>query len=200
MTDVQAEIGRKIVRRHPHVFADATAETAGDVNRQWEQIKRAERETAAADFEGEKAPEIASALDGISSSMPALAAAQEMQERAANLGYDWPEIVGILDKVREELAELEAAATDAERREEVGDLLLVVVNLARRHGVESEAALRAAADKFRRRFRIVERMAGERGVGLRDMSFAELDELWDAAKAEERAASHPPTAEQEAAP
>ena len=200
LTDVQEGIGRKIVRRHPHVFGDARAATAGDVNRQWEQIKRAEREAAAADFEGEDAPEVASALDGISSSMPALAASQEMQERAAHLGYDWPEIVGILDKIHEELAELDAAATAAERREEVGDLLLVVVNLARRHGVEAEAALRAAANKFRRRFRRVERMAGERGVQLRDMSFAELDELWDAAKAEERSASHPPTAEQEAAP
>jgi tetrapyrrole methylase family protein/MazG family protein len=200
LTDVQEGIGRKIVRRHPHVFGDARVATAGDVNRQWEQIKRAEREAAAADFEGEAAPEIASALDGISSSMPALAASQEMQDRAAHLGYDWPEIVGILDKIHEELAELGAAATDAERREEVGDLLLVVVNLARRHGVEAEAALRAAADKFRRRFRRVERMARERGVQLRDMSFAELDELWDAAKAEERSASQPTTAEQETAP
>ncbi len=199
LTDVQEGIGRKIVHRHPHVFGGARVATAGDVNRQWEQIKRAEREAAAADAEeeGEAAREVASALDGISSSMPALAASQEMQERAAHLGYDWPEIVDILDKIREELAELEAAATDAERREEVGDLLLVVVNLARRHGVEAEAALRAAADKFRRRFRRVERMARERGVQLRDMSFAELDELWDAAKAEERAASHPPTAEKE---
>jgi tetrapyrrole methylase family protein/MazG family protein len=200
LTDVQEGIGRKIVRRHPHVFGDARVATAGDVNRQWEQIKRAEREAAAADSEGHAAPEIASALDGISSSMPALAASQEMQERAAHLGYDWPEIVGILDKIHEELAELDAAVTDAERREEVGDLLLVVVNLARRHGVEAEAALRAAADKFRRRFRRVERMARERGVQLRDMSFAELDELWDAAKAEERSASQPTTAEQEIAP
>ncbi|MGZ6266292.1 MAG: nucleoside triphosphate pyrophosphohydrolase, partial [Candidatus Limnocylindrales bacterium] len=168
LTDVQEAIGRKIVRRHPHVFGDARVATAGDVNRQWEQIKRAEREAAAADSaadsEGETPAEVASALDGISFSMPALAATQEMQERAANLGYDWPEIVGILDKVHEELAELEAAATDAERREEVGDLLLVVVNLARRHGVEAEGALRAAADKFRRRFRRVERMSRERGV------------------------------------
>ncbi len=202
LTDVQEGIGRKIVRRHPHVFGDTSVATAGDVNRQWEQIKRAEREAAAADAggEGESAGEVGSALDGISSSMPALAAAQEMQERAAHLGYDWPEIVGILDKVDEELAELAAATTDAERREEVGDLLLVVANLARRHGVEAEAALRAAADKFRRRFRLVERMAGERGVQLRDMSFAELDELWDAAKTEERSASQPPPAEQEAAP
>ena len=119
--------------------------------------------------------------------MPALAATQEMQDRAAHLGYDWPEIVGILDKVQEELAELAAATTDEEKREEVGDLLLVVTNLARRHGVEAEAALRAAADKFRDRFRRVERMARERGVQLRDLTFAELDELWDAAKAEARA-------------
>ena len=119
--------------------------------------------------------------------MPALAATQEMQERAAHLGYDWPEIVGVLDKVQEELAELSAATTDEEKREEVGDLLLVVTNLARRHGVEAEGALRAAADKFRDRFRRVERMARERHVQLRDMTFAELDDLWDAAKAEVRA-------------
>jgi tetrapyrrole methylase family protein/MazG family protein len=203
LTDVQEAIGRKIVRRHPHVFGDAKVATSGDVNRQWEQIKRAEREAAAAESTAETpdeaAAEVASALDGISSSMPALAASQEMQERAAHLGYDWPEIVGVIDKVHEELAELEAAVTDAEKREEVGDLLLVVVNLARRHGVEAEPALRAASDKFRRRFSRVERMARERNVLLRDMSFAELDELWDAAKAEERSASHPPTAEQEAA-
>ena len=204
LTNVQEAIGRKIVRRHPHVFGDAKVATSGDVNRQWEQIKRAEREAAAAESTAESpdeaAAEVASALDGISSSMPALAASQEMQERAAHLGYDWPEIVGVIDKVHEELAELEAAVTDAEKREEVGDLLLVVVNLARRHGVEAEPALRAASDKFRRRFSRVERMARERNVLLRDMSFAELDELWDAAKAEERSASHPPTAEQEAAP
>jgi len=136
---------------------------------------------------GTAEPEVRSALDGISRSMPALAATQEMQERAAHLGYDWPEIVGVIDKVHEELAELEAAITPEEKREEVGDLLLVVTNLARHHGVEAEGALRAAADKFRGRFRRVERMARERGVQLRDLSFAELDDLWDAAKAEARA-------------
>ena len=186
MTDVEEAISRKIVRRHPHVFGDARVSTAGDVNRQWEQIKRGEREAAAAGASGQET-EVRSALDGISRSMPALAATQEMQERAANLGYDWPEIVGILDKVHEELAELAAATTDEEKREEVGDLLLVVTNLARRHGVEAEGALRAAGEKFRDRFRRVERMSRERGVQLRDMSFAELDELWDAAKAEARA-------------
>jgi uncharacterized protein YabN with tetrapyrrole methylase and pyrophosphatase domain len=121
--------------------------------------------------------------------MPALAAAQEMQERAAHLGYDWPDIVGVLDKIHEELAELDAAATQQEKREEVGDLLLVVTNLARRHGVEAEDALRAAADKFRARFRRVERMARERNVQLRDLGLAELDALWDAAKVEEWAAA-----------
>jgi tetrapyrrole methylase family protein/MazG family protein len=184
MTDVEEKISRKIVHRHPHVFGDAQVETASDVNRQWEQIKRAEREDKAAGVAG---AEVRSALDGISPSMPALAAAQEMQERAAHLGYDWPEIVGILDKVQEELDELAAATTDEERREEVGDLLLVVANLARRPDVEAEGALRAAADKFRDRFRRVERMARERHVQLRDLTFAELDDLWDAAKAEARA-------------
>jgi tetrapyrrole methylase family protein/MazG family protein len=196
MTDVAEAIGRKIVRRHPHVFGDAKVATAGDVNRQWEQIKRAEREDEA----DESGAEVRSALDGISPSMPALAASQEMQDRAANLGYDWPDIVGVVEKVHEELAELEDAATDAERREEIGDLLLVVVNLARRHGVEAEAALRAATDKFRARFRRVERMARERSVQLRDLSFAELDELWDAAKAEERSVTgKPPSTGEEAA-
>jgi uncharacterized protein YabN with tetrapyrrole methylase and pyrophosphatase domain len=109
-----------------------------------------------------------------------------MQERAANIGYDWPSIEGVLDKVTEELDELRRAASDAERREEFGDLLMVLVNVARKEGIEAEAALRAANDKFRRRFRIVERLAAERGVALRDLDFVGLDELWDRAKVEER--------------
>jgi tetrapyrrole methylase family protein / MazG family protein len=181
LTDVQHAIAAKIVRRHPHVFGEAEARTAGDVNRQWERIKATERAEAAGD--GGVAPK--SALDGISPSLPALAASQEMQERAANLGYDWPSIEGVLDKVAEELDELRRAATPAERREEFGDLLMVLVNVARKEGIESEAALRAANDKFRRRFRSVERRAAERGVALRDLDFAALDQLWDAAKAEE---------------
>jgi uncharacterized protein YabN with tetrapyrrole methylase and pyrophosphatase domain len=107
-----------------------------------------------------------------------------MQERAAHLGYDWPSVQGILAKVAEELGELAAADSPTARAEELGDLLMVVVNLARHHDVEAEAALRAANEKFRARFGIVERLAIERGVALRDLSFGELDELWDAAKAE----------------
>jgi len=184
LADVQASIGRKIVRRHPHVFGDAVARTAADVNRQWERIKADERADAM-ELDGA----VKSALDGISTSMPALAASQEMQERAAALGYDWPAIEGVLDKVAEELAELADATNQHDRQEEFGDLLLVVVNVARKLGIESEAALRQANDKFRNRFRRVERMVAERGVAIRDLDFAALDELWDAAKAEERAAA-----------
>ncbi len=128
------------------------------------------------------------ALDGISASLPSLAASQEMQERAANIGYDWPSIDGVLDKVVEETEELREAADgdSAAWTEEFGDLLFVLVNVARKRGVEAEAAVRAANAKFRRRFGRVESMAAARGVALRDLDFAALDELWDAAKAEER--------------
>jgi MazG family protein len=200
LADVQAALSRKIVRRHPHVFGDAVARTAGDVNRQWERIKADERETAVDVAAGEGAQGPKSALDGISQSLPALAASQEMQERAAALGYDWPDVEGVLDKVAEELAELSHARDERDRNEEFGDLLLVVVNVARKLGIESEAALRAANEKFRGRFRRVERMVAERGVAMRDLDFAALDDLWDAAKAEERAAyASPATAGPEGA-
>jgi MazG family protein len=190
LADVQAAIATKIVRRHPHVFGDAVARTASDVNRQWERIKADERAAAAEAREDRDgaATSVKGALDGISPSMPALAASQEMQERAANLGYDWPTVEGILDKVAEEADELRRAATDAEFAEEFGDLLSVLVNLARRRGIEAEAAVRAANAKFRRRFASVERGAAAQGVALRDLDFDALDALWDAAKAEERTA------------
>jgi tetrapyrrole methylase family protein / MazG family protein len=184
MTDVWAAIGSKIVRRHPHVFGESEARTAADVSRQWERIKAGERAEAAAAGDG-SAP-AKSALDGISRSLPSLAASQEMQDRAANLGYDWPSIDGVLDKVREEVGELVEAETAEHRTEELGDLLFVLVNVGRKTGIEVEAALRAANEKFRRRFRHVELAAAAQGVALRDLSFEELDALWDAAKADER--------------
>jgi tetrapyrrole methylase family protein/MazG family protein len=201
-TDVNAAIATKIVRRHPHVFGEAEARTAGDVNRQWERIKAAERADAAAADDpaatddasaeaGTEARPRKGALDGVSRSLPALAASQEMQERAANIGYEWPSVEGVLDKVHEELAELRAAATPAEQAEEYGDLLFVLVNVARWQGIEAEAALRSANDKFRRRFASVERGAADRGVALKDLDFAALDALWDAAKAEEKHAKEP---------
>ena len=179
LTDVWQALATKIVRRHPHVFGEAEARTASDVNRQWERIKQGERAAAG---EGETK----SALDGISRSLPSLAASQEMQERAANLGYDWPSIDGVLDKVREEAGELVEADTPEHRAEELGDLLFVLVNVGRKSGIEVEAALRSANDKFRRRFRHVERAAAAQGTALRDMTFEQLDALWDAAKADER--------------
>jgi tetrapyrrole methylase family protein/MazG family protein len=182
LTDVNASIASKIVRRHPHVFGDAEVRTASDVNRQWERIKADERaESPSAETKG--------ALDGVSRILPALAASQEMQERAANIGYEWPSVEGVLDKVSEELTELREASTAEEKAEEYGDLLFVLVNVARWHGIEAEAALRAANDKFRRRFRSVERQAAERGVALRDLDFEGLDALWDTAKSEERTAA-----------
>jgi tetrapyrrole methylase family protein/MazG family protein len=179
LADVQASIATKIVRRHPHVFGESEAATASDVNRQWERIKAEER-ASSGDGGAER-----SALDGISASLPALAASQEMQERAANLGYDWPSLDGVLDKVSEEIAELREAASAEDWTEEFGDLLFVLVNVARKRGIEAEAAVRAANDKFRRRFRSVERQAAERGTPLRDLDFEELDALWRNAKADE---------------
>jgi MazG family protein len=189
LADVQAAIATKIVRRHPHVFGEAEARTAADVNRQWERIKADERADAAG--EGGEGAGGRGALDGISGSMPGLAASQEMQERAAAIGYDWPSLEGVLDKVVEEIDELREAASathpdPAAWAEEFGDLLFVLVNVARKRGVEAEAAMRAANDKFRRRFGRVEVLAAERGVALRDLDFAALDDLWDTAKAEER--------------
>jgi tetrapyrrole methylase family protein/MazG family protein len=187
LTDVNAAIAAKIVRRHPHVFGDAQARTASDVNRQWERIKADERkDVAEGAAEGDPAKAPKGALDGVSRILPALAASQEMQERAANIGYEWPNIEGVLDKVHEEVAELRAATTPAEQAEEYGDLMFVLVNVARWQGIEAEAALRAANDKFRRRFASVERQAAEAGVALRDLDFAGLDALWDAAKLEEK--------------
>ena len=188
LTAVHAAIASKIVRRHPHVFGDAEARTASDVNRQWERIKADERAGAAASNEDADGVDASDAAGSRDASKPPMAASQGMQERAANIGYEWPDIDGVLDKVVEELAELRDAPTAADRAEEYGDLLFVLVNVARWQGIEAEAALRAANDKFRRRFASVERQAADQRVALRDLSFAELDALWDAAKIEEKAA------------
>ncbi|MBA2756783.1 MAG: nucleoside triphosphate pyrophosphohydrolase [Chloroflexi bacterium] len=186
LADVQAAITTKILRRHPHVFGDAEAATAADVNRQWERIKADER-ASTTDEATDKG-----ALDGISRSLPALAASQEMQERASHLGYDWPSLDGVLDKVIEETEELREAAAGGDPAawaEEFGDLLFVLVNVARKQNVQAEAAVRAANAKFRRRFGSVERQAAVQGVALRELDFAALDALWDVAKAEERMTS-----------
>jgi tetrapyrrole methylase family protein/MazG family protein len=184
MADVHRSVVSKIIRRHPHVFGDVVANSADDVLRNWEQIKAGERaersaESGESDVRDESMP---AAFAGLSRSLPALAYAQEMQERAASLGYDWPSLEGVLDKVNEEAAEIIAARNDHERREEFGDLLLVLVNMARKLGIDSEAALRAASSKFAARFAQVERLAAEKDVDLKKLTLDELDELWQQAK------------------
>ena len=198
LADVQDGLVRKIVRRHPHVFGEASATTTRDVQRNWEAIKAGERAAAG---EGAK---VKSALDGVSRGLPALSASRELQDRASAVGYDWPTLDGVRAKISEELAELDealaeaghpdqisstqasSAAALAHAQEELGDVLAVIVNLGRRSGIDAEAALRGANDKFRRRFGDVERRAATRGISLKDADFTTLDALWDEAKAAER--------------
>ena len=200
LADVHDGLVRKIVRRHPHVFGEASATTTRDVQRNWEAIKAGERAAAG---EGEKRK---GALDGVSRGLPALSASRELQDRASAVGYDWPTLDGVRAKISEELAELDealaeaghpdqitstpasSAAALAHAQEELGDVLAVIVNLGRRSGIDAEAALRGANDKFRRRFAEVERRAATRGISLKDADFTTLDALWDEAKAAEREA------------
>ncbi len=186
LADVQAAVTSKIIGRHPHVFGDVQASTAGEVMRNWEQLKAAER-AAAPDGARPAARDAAmpAAFAGLSTSLPALAYADEMQGRAASLGYDWPDLEGVIDKIAEEASELLAAQDDADRREEFGDLLFVMVNLGRKLGIDPEAALRSASRKFASRFARVERLADEQGLQLRALGLDALDELWQDAKREE---------------
>jgi tetrapyrrole methylase family protein/MazG family protein len=184
MSDVQRAITTKIIRRHPHVFGEVEARTSAQVIRNWEQIKADER--AANGTAPARDPQMPAAFAGLSRSLPALVYANEMQGRAAGLGYDWPDLEGVIDKIAEEASELLAATDDAERDEEYGDLLFVIVNLGRKLGIDPEASLRAASRKFASRFARVERLAETRGLELRAMGLDGLDELWQEAKREEQ--------------
>lgn len=170
--DVVEHIARKLIRRHPHVFGDATAASADEVYQNWEQLKKAEKTRE-------------SILDGVPSTLPALAASQSIQGRARRVGFDWPDIDGPLEKLREEITEFAHATSPADRADEFGDILFVLVNIADHLGIEAEQALRGANAKFRRRFGQVERLAAERGLDLKDLDLPGLDALWDEAKAGE---------------
>ena len=183
--DVVAGIVSKMIRRHPHVFGDAEATTTDAVLQNWEATKRAERD-AVADTEAEAEAETGqpgrkSMLDGVPRSLPALAQSQSIQDRAARVGFDWPDITGVLDKIVEEAREL-TEADDAGRASEVGDLLFTLVNLSRRLGVDAEESLRGSANRFRARFGRVEASVANRGVEWSTLDAADLDTMWNDAK------------------
>jgi ATP diphosphatase len=167
--DVATAISDKMVRRHPHVFGGNPRE-AGAGTTQWETIKAAERAAK---------PEDGSALAGVAIALPALMRAEKLQKRAARTGFDWPDADGARAKIVEEIAEVDAAADEAERVDEIGDLLFAVVNWARKLGVDPEVALRAANAKFEGRFRAMEDDAGDAFAGL---SLEAKEALWQAAK------------------
>lgn len=172
--DVARGITEKLIRRHPHVFGSATAETSDAVLTQWDEIKKAEKG-------GGKKPY----LHGISMGLPALVRAQKLQRKAAKVGFDWPDATPVLEKVREEADEIAEAVRDqdtAQIQEEIGDLLFTVVNLARKLGVDAELALSQANEKFTLRFHQVEERFTGQGREMSTASLAEMDAVWDEVK------------------
>jgi XTP/dITP diphosphohydrolase len=169
----------KLIRRHPHIYGDMVGASEAEIRANWEQVKAQERAA--------KGEETRSVLAGVPQSLPALIQAQRMQEKAAGIGFDWERTEDVWDKVTEELAEFEAANSPETRAEEMGDLLFTVVNYCRHTGINAEDALARSNQKFQRRFTHVEAGARDLHRPLKALSLAELDALWDAAKAQERA-------------
>lgn len=177
MTDVLRHINAKMIRRHPHVWGETNVHgDAAQVVVNWEQIKQQEKQAQG------KADE--SVLDGVPKAMPALLQASRYQDKAARLGFDWPDVGGVRDKIIEELDEIAVAATEDERAEELGDLLFVIVNWARWLKVEPENALRDANAKFYRRFAHIEAQVKASGKAWDAFTLADLDAFWEAAKAQ----------------
>jgi len=177
--EVLGGIVEKMVRRHPHVFGDARAETSADVLRQWEAIKKSEKNHDAAE----------SLLDGLPRSLPALLRAQRLTTKAARVGFDWPGPREVLGKVSEELGEIGEALASGEAgrvEEEIGDLLFAVANLARHMGLDPETALQRANGKFVRRFQRVEELLRDAGRPVGQATLSEMDSFWEQAKREER--------------
>jgi ATP diphosphatase len=189
--DVVLSITEKLIRRHPHVFGDARGLSPDAVKSLWEEIKAVEKvERQAARPHKDDGRQ--GALAGVPVTLPALTRALKLQDKAGKVGFDWNDASAVLAKIGEECNEIahEIAAGDARRAAgEVGDLLFAVVNLARHLGIDPEATLRAANIKFERRFGAVEQVLAARGARPQDASLAEMDALWDAAKAAEKANS-----------
>jgi len=167
--DVAEAVREKLVRRHPHVFGTTRVSGTDEVLRNWDALKAAEYGRT-------------SALDGVQRSLPALQWAWSLQRRAANVGFDWPDVDGALEKVGEELDELRRAATPEERESEFGDLLFTMVNVARKMGMNPEDSLRQATTRFESRFRSVEAATQADGRTLADMPMEDVDRYWEAAK------------------
>lgn len=174
MADVLKTIHDKIVRRHPHVFGDWQVDGVGHVLQNWEKLKAAEREA-----NGEPGKGI---LDGVSKALPALTQAQEYQDRAARVGFEWPDLQGFLDKIAEECQEFIHAENDAARSYEIGDVFFTIVNLARRYNIDAESALRETNARFRRRFGYIEQTLRQQGRLFADLTIEEMLSLWDAGK------------------
>src|SRR5687767_15422528 len=185
--DVTTAIHDKMVRRHPHVFGDVTANDSATVLLNWETMKAEERRAA-----GKKEETKDSLLDGVSSKAPALMEAHQLSTKAARVGFDWKNVDDIFDKLQEEIEELRRAitehanlkdeATHIRVREELGDLLFAATNIARRMQVEPEAALKLTNRKFRKRFGYIETKLTERGTALDQISVDEMEDLWQEAK------------------
>jgi tetrapyrrole methylase family protein/MazG family protein len=175
IADVVDALSNKMIRRHPHVFGDQAVSSVAEVWQNWDQLKALEP----------AAKTRTSRLDGIPKGLGALQRGQKMQDKAARVGFDWPQLDGVRAKLAEEVAELEHARREGDARavrEEVGDVIFTVVNLARALGVDAEGAMREANEKFYRRFSYMERRAQSEGRSLNDLSLDELEELWQLAK------------------
>jgi len=174
--DVVTSISDKMLRRHPHVFADASIGSAADQHEAWERHKKQER--ASTSHTG--------LLAGVAAALPALIRAEKLQKRAAKIGFDWPDVSGPLAKVREEVEEFEeeikSTAETSRLSEELGDLLFSCVNLARHAGIEAETALRMANKKFERRFAYIEQSLTEQEKDIHEVSLEEMDSYWEKAK------------------
>lgn len=178
--DVCDGLTAKMVRRHPHVFGEASGRTSDEQTLAWEEIKAQERAL-------QPKTETASLLDGVASALPELMRAEKLQKRAARAGFDWPDVDGVIDKIAEEAREVSEAAAAGNQNEiedEIGDLLFAVTNIARHLKVDPEVALRKTNRKFTRRFQFLEREARKIGKALSDMSLEEMETLWVLAKTE----------------
>lgn len=182
MADVARDINEKLIRRHPHVFGECSADSADEVLTIWDSVKLAEKGAKDADAaEAGERPE--GLLEGVPRSLPALMEAQKVSRKAASAGFEWETVADVWDKVAEERAEFEAEAPGtAERELEFGDLLFALVNVARKEGIDAESALRASTAKFRERWAAMENAAYEGGVSLESLTTEQLNSLWDKVK------------------